>query len=141
MKESLNRILEKVLKRQITTSSEFVDLIKEFFRVHVKASHIEKYIGDFPTFIEPVYLQKNITIGDDVLLGPNTYLGENVEIGDFTELSNVIVFDNAHIGDNMKFENCVITENSQLNFNHFSAKNSVIQGVAEKREDLEITRF
>ncbi len=100
------------------------------------SNHIDNYIGDYPTFIEPVYLAENVQIGDDVLLGPNVYIGSNVKIGNYVELSNTIIFDNVSIGNNFKLENCLIAPNSHLNFENFKCKSSVLIGDAASEKDL-----
>jgi NDP-sugar pyrophosphorylase family protein len=117
------------------------ELLNTFLKTHLKRSKIDKYIGDYPTFIEPVYLEDNVKIGDDVLLGPNTYIGANSIIGDYAEISNTVIFDNVKIGDNFKLDKCIIGRNSDLNFANFSANNSIIKGSGNSKENLKITKF
>lgn len=111
------------------------ELMNNFFsKIQTK---IDKYIGDYPTFIEPVFLGKNVRIGDDVLIGPNVLIGDNSEIGDYVEVSNSIIFENAKIGENFKLENCIIIKDSSLNFSNFSFKNCILKGRSKSKNEVE----
>jgi NDP-sugar pyrophosphorylase family protein len=102
---------------------------------------VDNYLGDYPTFIEPVYLETNVKIGDDVLLGPNVYIGANSSIGDYVEISNSIILDNASIGENFKLENCIIAKDSKFNFNNLNIKNAILIGSASSKNELTIKRM
>lgn len=115
----------------------FQNMLKELKNHH----KVEIYIGDFPTFIEPVYLGENVRLGDDVLLGPNVYIGNNCELGDFVELSNTIILDNVKLGNNFTLNNCIITKNSNFNFNNYNIKNCILMGITDKKEDLKEIPF
>jgi NDP-sugar pyrophosphorylase family protein len=102
---------------------------------------VDKYIGDYPTFIEPVYLKENVRIGDDVLLGPNVYIGSNSIINDYVEISNTIILDNVKIGDNFKLENCIVCANSHFEFNNLKIEKSILTGTAASKEGITIIKF
>ncbi|MFX0018801.1 MAG: hypothetical protein ACFFDL_01430 [Promethearchaeota archaeon] len=102
---------------------------------------IENYIGDYPTFIEPVFLEDNVKIGDDVLLGPNVFIGTNSEIGNYVEISNSIVFENVKIGENLKFENCIILKNSVFNFSNLRLKNCILKGISNSEDNIKKIQF
>ncbi|MFX0031324.1 MAG: hypothetical protein ACFE8E_02140 [Candidatus Hodarchaeota archaeon] len=111
------------------------ELLDNFFsKIKTK---IDKYIGDYPTFIEPVFLGENVKIGDDVLIGPNVFIGTNSEIGDYVEVSNSIIFENVRIGENFKLENCVIIKDSSLNFSNFKFKNCILKGRSTLKNEIE----
>jgi NDP-sugar pyrophosphorylase family protein len=97
---------------------------------------ISKFKGDFPTFIEPVYIGKNVTIGDDVMLGPNVYIGKNVTIKDYVEISNSIIYDDCLIGEDLFLENCIVGEESMLNFKNTRLKNTILIGSGENISNL-----
>ncbi len=99
-------------------------------------NRIASYIGDYPTFIEPVFLEENVKIGDDVLLGPNVFIGTNSEIGNYVEISNSIIFENVKIGENFKIENCIISKNSVFNFSNLILKNSILSGINNREDDI-----
>jgi len=141
MKEDLEKIEKIIGNSEKIKNSNILQLLKSFLNEHIKLSHIEKYIGDYPTFIEPVYLGENVKIGDDVLLGPNVYIGANSNIGDYVEISNCIIFDNVTIGDNFNLENCIIARNSQLTFKNLHARNSIISGITDSEDKLEKISF
>ena len=113
----------------------FLSIINEI------TSKVDQYVGDYPTFIEPVFLGENVKIGDDVLLGPNVYIGPNSIIEDFVEISNSVLLENVRIGENIKLEYCIVGKNSNLNFSKFIAKNSVIVGSGTSKEELKILKF
>ena len=141
MKELIEK-LENSIKEidSIHTSnlrSLFQDVLKEIKNHH----KIDKYIGDFPTFIEPVYLGDSVKIGDGVLLGPNVYIGNNCELGDNVELSNTIILDNAKLGNNFTLENCIVKTDSSLNFDILKEKNCLLIGQAESKENLKKISF
>ena len=102
---------------------------------------MDKFLGDFPTFIEPVHLGIDVKIGDDVLLGPNVYIGDNCEIGDYCELANTILFNNVSIGENFKLENCIVEKESKLTFNNISAFSCVLSGQTDSKENLKKISF
>ena len=102
---------------------------------------VDNYIGDYPTFIEPVYLKENVKIGDDVLLGPNVYVGSNSTISDYVEISNTIILDNVKIGNNFKLENCIVCANSDFEFNNLKIDNSILAGKAASKEEITIIKF
>ncbi|MFX0025521.1 MAG: hypothetical protein ACFE8M_03840 [Candidatus Hermodarchaeota archaeon] len=104
-------------------------------------NRIESYIGDYPTFIEPVFLEEDVKIGDDVLLGPNVYIGTNSEIGNYVEISNSIVFKNVKIGENLKLENCIITQNSTLNFRNSNLSNYILMGYSDSEDEITKVKF
>jgi NDP-sugar pyrophosphorylase family protein len=130
-----------------TSLSDFNDIdlknVKESFLSVLKSlsNQIEQYIGDYPTFIEPVYLGENVRIGDDVLLGPNVYVGRNCEIGDYVEISNSILFDNVKISENIKLENCIIAADCVMNFTNVSFNSLLIKGISESQNGLEKLNF
>ncbi|MCJ7649816.1 MAG: hypothetical protein MUP85_14475 [Candidatus Lokiarchaeota archaeon] len=139
MKEELTKIEEIIVNPKEIKLSNIQELIKAFF---VKLNNrIDSYIGDYPTFIEPVYLEDNVKIGDDVLLGPNVYIGTNSVIADYVEVSNTIIFDNVNIGENFKLENCIIAKNSSFNFVDLNVKNSLLIGIANLKKELQIFQF
>lgn len=139
MKEELTRIEEIIKYPKEIKISNIQELMKMFF-VKLK-NRVDNYIGDYPTFIEPVYLEDNVKIGDDVLLGPNVYVGANSEIADYVEISNTIIFDNVKIGENFKLENCIVAKNSSFNFKDLNVKNSLLMGVANLKTELENFKF
>lgn len=129
MKEFIEKI-EDAIKDidNIHTSnlrSLFQDVLKEIKNHH----KIDKYIGDFPTFIEPVYLGDSVKIGDDVLLGPNVYIGNNCELGDYVVLSNTIILDNVKLGNNFTLENCIV------------AKDFILKGITDIEENIKKITF
>jgi NDP-sugar pyrophosphorylase family protein len=117
--------------------------LKDAFLSLIKGltNKIEKYIGDYPTFIEPVYLEENVKIGDDVLLGPNVYVGRNSEIGDYVEISNSILFENVKISENIKLENCIIAADCVMNFTNVSFNNLLIKGASDSQNGLRKLNF
>ena len=141
MKESLVKIEKLISEREID-----VDKIREaqisLIKNKLKGQHcIDEYIGDYPTFIEPVYLSSNVKIGEDVLIGPNVYIGNNCEIGNYAELINTILFDNVVLGDNFKLENCIVAKESKLMFNNFSAFSCILKGQTDSEENLDKISF
>lgn len=134
MKEELNRIEELSKDYENIDKSDIKKLMQKFF-TKIR-NRLENYVGDYPTFIEPVYLEDNVKIGDDVLIGPNVYIGTNSEIQDYGEISNTIIFENVKLGQNFKLENCVVAKNSSFNFNNLNMENSVLFGVANSKNEL-----
>ena len=137
MKEILKQ-LEQLLNEKDLDLLKIQELKTEILKNHVKGLKIENYIGDYPTFMEPVILGDNVKIGDDVLIGPKVYIGNDSEIEDYAEISNSIIFDNVKIGKNFKLDNCIIIKNSKLNFDNFSSNNCILKGIAETKDVLEI---
>ena len=103
--EQINSIISKAKSDGNTTPLR--DLLKENNN-KLKGLVIDGYIGDFPTFIEPVYLKPGIKIGDTVLLGPNAYINEGCDLGTFSELANVILSKNVKTGKLTKLSWCVV---------------------------------
>ncbi|MBY8981941.1 MAG: hypothetical protein KGD57_03270 [Candidatus Lokiarchaeota archaeon] len=128
--------------REAGNKIDFNNYLNDFLTKYVKKNHnIEDYIGDYPSFIEPVYLGQNVEIGDDVLLGPNVFIGDNCKIGDYNEISNSILLDNVKLGNLIILNNCIIINNSQLKFENLSVDNCILMGTAESKEELKIKRF
>jgi NDP-sugar pyrophosphorylase family protein len=137
MKEKLKQ-LEQLLNEKDLDLGKIHELKSNLLKEHIKGLKIEDYIGDYPTFMEPVILGDNVKIGDDVLIGPKVYIGSNSEIEDYAEISNSIIFDNVKIGKNFKLDNCIIIKDSTFNFDNFSSKNSILKGIAKTKDVLEI---
>ena len=137
MKELLKQ-LEHLLNEEDLNLSKIQELKTEILKNHLKGLRIESYIGDYPTFMEPVILGDTVKIGDDVLIGPRVYIGSNSEIDDYAEISNSIIFDTVMIGKNFKLDNCIIIKDTKLNFDNFSNKNCILKGIADSEEELEI---
>ena len=138
-------IMKELLQQlEILLSEKEIDLVKirelksEILEEHITGLKIDNYIGDYPTFMEPVILGDKVKIGDDVLIGPKVYIGDKSEIEDYAEISNCIIFDNVKIGKNFKLNNCIIVKDTKLNFDNFSNQNSIIKGIAESLDDLEL---
>jgi len=140
MKELIKKLEQLLDKEEIDL--EVVQNIKaEFLKKHIKGLKIDNYIGDYPTFMEPVILGDKVKIGDDVLIGPKIYIGSNSIIGDYVEISNSIILDNVTIGENIKLVNCIVAKNSKLNFSNFTDKNCILKGTAKSIEELNIIYF
>ena len=139
MKEELIKIEELIGNFDDIEKSNIKELMQRFFSK--LGNRLENYVGDYPTFIEPVYLEDNVKIGDDVLLGPNVYIGVNSVIKDYVEISNTIIFDNVVIGQNIKLENCIVAKDSALNFSNLNMKNSALIGEANSKNELKSKEF
>jgi len=137
MKNDLKNIKQKI-KNQDAISS---DLLIDFLSTNIIKNNIEEYIGDYPTFIEPVVLGKNVIIGDDVLLGPNVYIGDNCEIGDYDEISNSIIFDNVKLGEIFKLDYCIVAEDSKLTFKNLDINHALLKGRTELKDEMEIKKL
>ncbi len=136
MKKELKEIDKIISSLELNSQSQLQDLLNNFIKTQLTQSKIDHYIGDYPTFIEPVYLEDNVKIGDDVLLGPNVYVGKNFEIKDYVEISNSIIFDNSIISENIKMDNCIIGKNSSLNCKNIPIDNCVVVGNVKDKEEL-----
>ena len=139
MKEELVKIEELIGNFDNIEKSDIKELMQRLFSK--LGNRLEKFVGDYPTFIEPVYLEDNVKIGDDVLIGPNVYIGANSEIQDYVELSNTVIFENVIIGENFKLENCVVAKNSSLNFKNLNMKDSVLLGESSSKDELQSKQF
>jgi NDP-sugar pyrophosphorylase family protein len=136
--EELLKQLELLLSEKDLNIIKIKEIKQLLLKEHILGLKIDNYIGDYPTFMEPVILGESVKIGDDVLIGPKVYIGNNSEINDYAELSNCIIFDDVKIGNNFKLDNCIILKNSKLNFDNFSSQNCILKGVAESKDELEI---
>ena len=136
MKKYLQEIEKFISDLELNSQSQIRELLNGFLKTHLKRSKINNFIGDYPTFIEPVYLEENVKIGDDVLLGPNVYIGKNCEIENYVEISNSIIFDNTTINENIKVDNCIIGKNTFLNCKNVNLDYCVVIGNVETKEEL-----
>ncbi|MFX1601654.1 MAG: hypothetical protein ACFFB6_13760 [Promethearchaeota archaeon] len=141
MKNELKEIEKIINNLELNSQSQIQDLLENFLRTYLKRSNIDNFIGDYPTFIEPVYLEDNVKIGDDVLLGPKVYIGNSSEIGDYVEISNSIVFDNVIIGENIKLDKCIVGKNTLLSCKNINIDNCVVLGSANTKEELKEIMF
>ncbi len=139
MKKKIMEI-EEIINNPENIKTVDLKILFNSFLSEIK-NRIASYIGDYPTFIEPVFLEENVKIGDDVLLGPNVYIGANSEIGDYTEISNSIVFENVKIGENLKLENCIITKNSTLNLRNSNLSNCILMGSSDSEDEIMKIKF
>ena len=139
MEEELIKIEEIIGNFDSIEKSDIKELMQKLFSK--LGNRLEKFVGDYPTFIEPVYLEDNVKIGDDVLLGPNVYIGANSEIQDYVEMSNTIIFENVIIGENFKLENCVVAKHSSFKFKNLNLKNSVLIGETDLKDELQSKQF
>lgn len=136
MKKDLKEIESIIGDLELNSQSQIKELLKRFLSTHLKRNRVDNFIGDYPTFIEPVYLEDAVKIGDDVLLGPNVYIGKNSEILDYVEISNSIIFDNVKVGENNKLDNCIVGKNTSLNCKNINIDNCVIIGDVNTKEEL-----
>ena len=135
MKDYLE-VIEKLVVETEVDVTKVKKVFKIFLNEYLKGLKVENYIGEYPTFMEPVILEDNVKIGDDVLIGPYVYIAKNSEIGNFVELSNTIIFENVKLGDNFKLNNCIVTKNSKLSFNNLNIKNCILKGIANSEKEL-----
>ncbi|MFX1349385.1 MAG: hypothetical protein ACFE92_11990 [Promethearchaeota archaeon] len=136
MIRTLKEIEKLINNLELNSQIQIQELLNNFLRTHLKRSKIDSFIGDYPTFIEPVHLEENVKIGDDVLLGPKVYIGKNSEIKNYVEISNSIIFNNVKIGENIKLDNCIIGKNTNLNFANINIDNCVVIGDVNNKEEL-----
>ena len=141
MEIALKEIENLIMNLKNSEPSNILELLSSFFKKYITRSHIDNYIGDYPTFIEPVYLEKNVKIGDDVLLGPNVYVGKNSVINDYGEISNTIILENVTLGKNFKLNSCIIERGSLFNFSNLNVRNCVLKGKSNSKEDLSQINF
>jgi len=133
-----NEIQDLILEaKQSEDFSELKSFIKKNSTT-LKGLVIDGYIGDYPTFIEPVYLKPGVKIGDTVLLGPNVIIDEGCDLGAWTELGNVILSKNVVTGKLTKLKWCVVDSDITLPEN-FNADNSFI--TKNESGKLEIKSF
>jgi len=141
MEKDLN-VIEKIIESpEKADLSKIPDLIRLFFKNNITKSKVDSYVGDYPTFIEPVYLEKKVKIGDDVLLGPNVYVGSGSEIADYVEISNTIIFKKVRIGKNFKLNNCIVGKESVFNFSNLNVRNCILKDSANSEEELKKIDF
>jgi len=88
--------------------------------------------------VEPVRVNHDFIIDNNVLLGPYVIVGKNCKIGNHSKLSNVILFDKVDIGNYCELNWCILDENVMLSDNSclkdcFITKN--------EKKQLEIINF
>ncbi|MFO8017556.1 MAG: NDP-sugar synthase [Promethearchaeia archaeon] len=134
--EKLEKINDLLKQKEINVE-RVKDCFETVLKKEISYSHkISKFEGDFPTFIEPVYIGENVKIGDDVMIGPNVYIGKNVTISDYVEITNTIILDGVTIGENLFFEKCIVGEGSNLNFRNARIKNKIILGEGQSLDEI-----
>lgn len=141
MLETLKKIESAIENESEIVPSEVKEILNSFLKTDIKGLHIENYIGDYPTFMEPVYLGENVTIGEDVLIGPNVYIGDNSEIGNYVELTNVVIFNHVKLGQNFKLNNCIVAKNSNFQFDNLKEQNCILMGNTNSIENLRKMSF
>jgi len=141
MEKDLKEIENLIERPENSDLNKIPDLIRSFFKNNITHSKIDNFIGDYPTFIEPVYLERNVKIGDDVLLGPNVYIGSGSEIEDYVEISNTIIFKKVRIGKNFKLTNCIIGKECVFNFSNLNVRNCILIDSANSEENLNRINF
>ncbi|MBN1803586.1 MAG: hypothetical protein JW891_18900 [Candidatus Lokiarchaeota archaeon] len=125
--EALEIIKSEV--NHINSGEDSPDRLKEILKNNnetLRGLKIKGYIGDFPTFIEPVILTPGVKIGDTALLGPNVVIGGMSELGAFCELSNTILLDKVLLGKHCKLSYCIVDSNINLPDN-YQGKNELIK--------------
>ncbi|MFX1574107.1 MAG: sugar phosphate nucleotidyltransferase [Promethearchaeota archaeon] len=118
----------------LTSLKDIIKMNKRF----LKGSIHEKIQNDSLNIIEPIRVNGNIYIENNVRLGPYAIIGKNCKIGKHSKLSNVILFDNVDIGDYCKLNWCICDENINISNN-----SSLIDCFITKNEknQLEIINF
>ena len=66
------------------------------------------------TFISPVYVGKNVSIGSGAVIGPHTVVSDNVRIGDGSVVNGSFVGRNAVIGKNCSVDGAYLCPDSSL---------------------------
>ncbi|MFX1396609.1 MAG: hypothetical protein ACFFAS_06135 [Promethearchaeota archaeon] len=105
-----NGVAFSKIKKLIGKESS-IKLLKQIIKTNgrsLKGLVIDGYVGDFPTFIEPVVLTPGVKIGDTALLGPNVLIGDRCELGAFCEITNSILLENVNLGKHCKLDYCVV---------------------------------
>lgn len=133
--------LLNIIKQSLENTSDEKFLLRDLIKKNAQfltGLKIDNYLGDFPTFIEPVMLTPGVKIGDTVLLGPNVLIGKDCQLGAFCELTNTILLNNVKLGKLCKLKWCIIDENVVLP-EKFSAKECFIR--KDMKEGFEIINF
>ncbi len=71
-------------------------------------------LEDYPTTIEPVYLDSGVTVKENCFIGPQAYIRGPSTLEEGAEVSNIVIFENSLIGKRAKLQRCVVLPGSKV---------------------------
>ncbi|OLS11990.1 MAG: hypothetical protein RBG13Loki_4399 [Promethearchaeota archaeon CR_4] len=71
-------------------------------------------LEEYPTAIEPIYLDSGVTVKEGCFIGPFVYIRAPSTLEEGVELSEVVVFENTVIGKRAKLQKCVVLPGSRV---------------------------
>lgn len=67
------------------------------------------------TFRGPVYIGKNVRIGNEAVVGPYVILGDNCAVGTGCEIANSLFWNNIRVGSGTTMTDCIVTDGCRIN--------------------------
>ena len=101
--------LDYIGKYHITTISDY--LLMNITRLK---GIVVPDLESFPTMIEPLYIDPNVTLQDSCFIGPYVYIRGPCILMEGVEVSETIIFENTHIGRGAKLHKCVVLPRSKV---------------------------
>jgi NDP-sugar pyrophosphorylase family protein len=71
-------------------------------------------LDEYPTTIEPVYVESGVTVKEGCFIGPNAYIRAPSTLEEGVELTEVVVLENTVIGKRAKLQKCVVLPGSRI---------------------------
>lgn len=107
--DGLVRAVEINHRTDLTKPEDLLALnIKILSNGYFNSSTASQKCGIGTTFIQPIQIDPNVTIGSQCVIGPNVYIEQGSTIGDGTHLEDVVVLRNRIVPDGEVIRNKVV---------------------------------
>ena len=89
--------------------------------------------------MNPVALDKGVSIGEESVIGPYTILGKNVTVGNCVQISDSVIFPDARIDDFSSINGAIIGEGAIIGKKVRISKGCIIADQAKVRDNVSLT--
>lgn len=104
-------------QKSLDTIGKFhITTIADFFLMNMAnlKGMILPELDDYPTTIEPIYIDSGVTVKDNCFIGPQVYIRGPSTLEESVEVSETIIFENTLIGKRAKLQKCVVLPGSKV---------------------------
>ncbi len=104
-------------QKQLDTIGKYhITTVLDFFLMNMAnlKGMILPSLEDYPTTIEPIYIDSGVTVKENCFIGPQVYIRGPSTLEENAEVSETIIFENTLIGKRAKLQKCVVLPGSKV---------------------------
>ncbi len=104
-------------QQQLDTIGKYhITTVSDFFLMNMAnlKGMILPDLEDYPTTIEPIYIDSGVTVKENCFIGPQAYIRGPSTLEEGVEVSEIVIFENTLIGKRAKLQKCVVLPGAKV---------------------------